>query len=79
MPFRAVIGVFDIVTTNAPSTREFLKVSQEEGFIQAAEDKVHAKSFIVANNKIYYSPIACATLRKRWMSLYLNIDDASRE
>lgn len=75
VPYRDVVGIFDYVTSDATATREFLQVSREEGFTFSATDITHVKSFVVANDRVYLSPIACATLRKRWVSLILSTED----
>ena len=64
-----IIGIFDLdSTTISNSTKEFLKVSEEEGFIESICDDL-PKSFIVTQKgtmtKIYLSPISVATLKKR--------------
>ncbi|MDP3487812.1 MAG: DUF370 domain-containing protein [Bacillota bacterium] len=75
VPFRDVIGIFDHVTSDAAATREFLRASREEGFTFSATDITNVKSFVVANDRVYLSPIACATLRKRWVSLILSTEE----
>lgn len=74
IPFKEVIGVFDMVTSNAQVTRDFLKISREEGFVASVMDGNPIKSFVVTDTKVYMSPIACSTLRRRWVHL-----DDSRE
>lgn len=74
IPFKEVIGVFDAVSSDATVTREFLKVAREEGFVVSVMDGNPEKSFVVTNEKVYMSPIACSTLRRRWVHL-----DDSRE
>lgn len=64
-----IIGIFDLdSTTVSKKTKEFLKVSEEEGFIESICDDL-PKSFIVTQRdkitKIYLSPISVATLKKR--------------
>jgi hypothetical protein len=64
-----VISIMDIESSNLSSTtKEFLSISEDEGFIQKiSEDE--PKSFILTekNNKtiIYLSPISSVTLYKR--------------
>lgn len=76
VPFGDIVGVFDIVTSDATATREFLQVSREEGFVVSEIDISQVKSFVIANNRVYLSPIACATLKRRWMSLSLGLEDS---
>ena len=72
--FAEIIGVFDIKTRQAKDTEYFLRMALEEGFVVSPGDGV-AKSFVVSNrNKVYYSPIASSTLRKRWMQLAVTMD-----
>ncbi len=64
-----VIAVMDFETTTVSKiTREFLKVSEEEGFIINVSEDV-PKSFIITETKgksrIYISNIASSTLLKR--------------
>ena len=64
-----IIAVLDFETTTVSKiTREFLKVSEEEGFIINVSDDV-PKSFIVTDSggqsKIYITNIASSTLLKR--------------
>lgn len=64
-----IIAIFDMETTKISRTsREFLRIAKEEGFIQKiSEDQ--PKTFILAeiNKKsvIYLSPISSTTLLKR--------------
>ena len=69
VPIKEIIGIFDLeATTTTKDTRDFLNVSEEEGFVVTVSDEM-PKSFIVTerNKKsiIYISPISAATLRKR--------------
>jgi hypothetical protein len=74
--FREIVGVFDINTSDSEPTKEFLRIALEEGFIKYVCSIKEAKSFIVSNqNRVYYSPIASSTLRKRWEQLSFNTDD----
>ncbi len=64
-----IIAVLDLETTTISKiTREFLKVSEEEGFIINVSEDV-PKSFIITEtkgqSKIYISNIAPSTLLKR--------------
>lgn len=77
IPMRNIIAVFDIEsTTISKDTKEFLRVAEEEGFIESISDDI-PKSFIITEtdkkSKIYLSPISSVTLNKR--SRY--IDDIS--
>lgn len=68
IPLNEIIAIFDINSTTSMDTRHFLKIAEEEGFIQRiTEDE--PKSFILTerNKKsiIYLSPISSVTLSKR--------------
>lgn len=65
IPVKDIIGIFDLSFGAESATKDFLRVAKEEGFIvdQIDGDK---KSFILVNERIYLSPIASSTLRKRW-------------
>lgn len=69
IPIRNVIAIFDIEsTTISKDTREFLKIAEEEGFIESISEDL-PKSFIITEtdkkSKIYLSPISSVTLQKR--------------
>lgn len=69
IPIKNVIAVFDIdSTTVSKDTREFLKIAEEEGFIETISNDL-PKSFIITEtdkkSKIYLSPISSVTLQKR--------------
>jgi hypothetical protein len=64
-----IVGIFDLEgTTINKETRAFLKVCEEEGFIQSISNEM-PRSFIITeqNSKsiVYLSPISVQTLRKR--------------
>jgi hypothetical protein len=74
IPMKNVIAILDIETsTLSKDTKEFLKVSEEEGFIEAVTNDL-PKSIIITEtdkkSRIYLSPISTTTLRKR--SSYIN-------
>lgn len=69
IPMRNVIAILDIETTTlSRDTKDFLKVAEEEGFIEAISDDL-PKTFIITEidkkSKIYLSPISSVTLHKR--------------
>lgn len=67
IPLSEVIGIFDIEgTTIFQTTRDFLKVQEEEGFIVNISEDI-PKTFIVTDKKVYLSPISSTTLKKRSM------------
>ena len=69
IPMKNVIAILDIETTTlSKDTKEFLKIAEEEGFIDAISKDL-PKSFIITEiekkSKIYLSPISSVTLQKR--------------
>jgi ribosomal protein S8 len=69
IPTKNIIAIFDMDTTTiSKDTREFLKIAEEEGFIESISQDL-PKSFIVTEtdkkSKIYLSPISSVTLKKR--------------
>ncbi len=65
----SIIAVFDMdATTVSKDTREFLRVAEEEGFVEAVNEEL-PKSFIITEqdkkSRIYLSPISSVTLKKR--------------
>jgi len=74
VPIKDIIGIFDIeATMYSPDTSQFLRLAEEDGFIERIAND-NPKSFIVAEvnkmSKIYLSPISSATLTKRTQSVY---------
>ena len=69
VPIKDIIGIFDLETTMYSSdTNQFLRMAEEDGFVQRiTKDK--PKSYVIAEvnkkSKIYLSPISSATLSKR--------------
>jgi ribosomal protein S8 len=75
IPSKSIIAILDIDTTTiSKDTKEFLKISEEEGFIETVSKKDLPKTFIVTESdkksKIYLSPISSVTLLKR--ARYMN-------
>lgn len=69
VPIKDIIGIFDVESTMySPDTSQFLRLAEEDGFVERiTNDK--PKSFIIAEvnkkSKIYLSPISSSTLCKR--------------
>ena len=64
-----IIGIFDLQTTMYSSdTIQFLRMAEEDGFVERITDE-QPKSFVIAEvnkmSKIYLSPISSSTLTKR--------------
>lgn len=69
IPMRNVIAILDIETTTlSRDTKEFLKIAEEEGFVESISNDL-PKTFIITEvdkkSKIYLSPISSVTLQKR--------------
>lgn len=69
IPMKNVIAILDIETTTmSRDTKDFLKIAEEEGFIEAISDDL-PKSFVITEiekkSRIYLSPISSVTLQKR--------------
>ena len=69
IPVKNVIAIMDIETTTiSKDTKDFLKIAEEEGFIETISDDL-PKSFVITEiekkSKIYLSPISSITLQKR--------------
>ena len=61
---RDVVGIFDIQTQDRESTASFLnrnKTTQQVEIVEVGD----VKSFVVTNNRLYFSPISSLTLKKR--------------
>lgn len=76
IPIKDIIGIFDIDSTMySPDTTQFLRMAEEDGFIQRIT-KEKPKSFIIAEidkkSRIYLSPISSATLTKRTSNLFMD-------
>lgn len=70
IPSKSIIAILDMDTTTiSKDTKEFLKISEEEGFIDAISPEDLPKTFIITESdkksKIYLSPISSVTLLKR--------------
>lgn len=71
LPTNEIVGIFDISSLEAKSTKEFLKISREEGFVHDnGKESQKFRSFILTLQNIYFSPISSTTLRKRVKSFY---------
>jgi hypothetical protein len=69
IPVKNIIAIMDIDTTTlSRDTREFLKIAEEEGFVEPISENL-PKTFIITEiekkSKIYLSPISSVTLQKR--------------
>lgn len=69
IPIKNIIAIVDLEsTTVSKDTKEFLKVAEEEGFIESISMDI-PKTFIITEyekkSKIYLSPISSVTLQRR--------------
>ena len=65
IPMEEVVMIGDLETTGySEITEEFLKISEEEGFIEDF-DLEDPKSFVLTGETIYLSIISSKTLHKR--------------
>jgi len=69
IPVKNIIAILDIETTTiSKDTKEFLRIAEEEGFIESISEDL-PKSFIITEtdkkSKIFLSPISSVTLQKR--------------
>lgn len=66
VPKNEVIAILNIQLMKKNETnKEFMKISDEEGFTNTISDKDSAKSVIITTKNIYLSPISSVTLKKR--------------
>lgn len=69
LPVKNIIAIMDIDTTTiSKDTKEFLKIAEEEGFVESISEEL-PKTFIITEidkkSRIYLSPISSVTLQKR--------------
>lgn len=70
-----IIAILDIRTKQAVSTKEFIEISSDEGFIRQISESGKEKSIVVTTKDIFISPISCSTLKKRAASEIGIIDE----
>ncbi len=70
VPKKEIIAIFDARAMSASSTREFIEIAGDEGFIKNIPGQKKEKSYVVAINEIFLSPISCATLSKRAKKIF---------
>lgn len=69
LPMKNIIAIMDLETSSvSKDTKEFLRIADEEGFVESISDDL-PKSFVITEtnkkSKIYLSPISSVTLQKR--------------
>lgn len=70
-----IIGIFDMeVATTMKDSRRFLKMCEEEDFIENVLPEEMPKTVVVTEkdgrSKVYLSPISAATVKKRFNMSY---------
>lgn len=61
-----VTGIFDIEKTKNPATKEFLEIAKLEKRVKFLTKHKKMKSFVLAGDSVYFSPISSTTLQKRF-------------
>ena len=69
LPIKDVVGIFDVSVLEDKATKDFMQISEEEGFVKNTGDQ-RESSFILTGQNIYFSPISSMTLKKRIDYLY---------
>lgn len=66
LPDRFVVGIFDMdaTTQGTDDTRSFLARAEREGRLDIVSADI-PRSFVVTLDRVYLTPVAAATLRKR--------------
>ncbi len=72
IPLKDIVGIFDIKIRENNSTKEFLQIASEEGFVKEKSDE--EKSFVLTSENVYFSSISSATLRKRLDNIYHEVE-----
>ncbi|WP_331446036.1 extracellular matrix regulator RemB [Natranaerobius thermophilus] len=70
LPIKEIVGIFDISVLEDKATRDFLKISEEEGFVKNNKYDNRERSFVLTGQNIYFSPITSVTLKKRIEKIY---------
>ncbi|OPY58849.1 MAG: hypothetical protein A4E55_00580 [Pelotomaculum sp. PtaU1.Bin035] len=65
VPKKDIVAILEINKKISPITKEFLEIARDEGFIRNVSEINKEKTYLVATDKVYISPISCATLKKR--------------
>lgn len=63
-----IIAIMDYKKGFSVINKEFIKIAEEEGFIETISETGKEKSYVITTEKIYISPISCNTLKKRSVS-----------
>lgn len=61
-----IIGIFNYeLIKKSKSTKEFIDIMTHEGVLEKVSKNNKIKSFVVAKEKVFLSPISSTTLQKR--------------
>lgn len=60
-----IVAIMDLQTKMANTTRDFLNVARDHGFLEPIADGDSHRSYVITTDRVYLSPISCGTLKKR--------------
>ncbi|WP_046212367.1 extracellular matrix regulator RemB [Paenibacillus wulumuqiensis] len=70
--FSELIAIFDIsIEKSSKISKQFVSFAHEDKKVEAIGEE-EPKSIVVTKNKVYYSPISSATLKKRTNNFFVN-------
>ncbi|MTI80697.1 MAG: DUF370 domain-containing protein [Firmicutes bacterium] len=75
VPKKDIIAILDIKTKQWSSTKDFLDIAKDEGFIKNISKDEKEKTFVITNDSVYLSPISCSTLKKRSKNIIAASDE----
>lgn len=70
-----VVAILDYRVARAAASKEYLQLARSEGRLYDVSDG-EAKSFVIAKDAVYLSPISSTTLKKR--ALFMNHLEAAQ-
>lgn len=66
IPQKEILGIFDYkIAKRSPVSKEFLDLARTDKLLVEIAGPENIKSFIITDNKIFFSPISSTTLQKR--------------
>jgi len=70
---RFIIGIFDMdsITPKQTDMIRFLAEAEKAGHVEYVSEEI-PRSVVVSVDRIYFSPISTATLRKRLLDMHTN-------
>lgn len=74
---RFIIGIFDMdsITPKQTDMIRFLAEAEKSGHVEYVSEEI-PRSVVVSVDRIYFSPISTATLRKRIIEMHAHPDKA---